>query len=272
VLINYLGSNYGNLIYAINYHDYNSSHFEENVNRIGNFITDMVNTAKQDFTKLGVTKPKPIVIKKADVVAHSMGGILASLYITSNTYRSDVNRLISVGTPFSGSQLSNYVLYFLFEIIPEPYRTVYLQALEVALQKIGASGNPIVGGAVEDLQVGSQAINQFIIKLGSYSFPVPVYAITCDGDTNTPGLGLDFVYWCLSYWDIYFAFGTYFGTANIENTMFGTNDTDFVVAFESQRGGSSKSIPKYVIDHMNETGDTDVKEGVESIPFSVEIL
>jgi len=245
-----LASNYGLLVYAVDYRNTNSSHFEENVDRIGNFIRAAINSAKSHGFE------EPIVIKKADVIGHSMGGILTSLYIASDAYRSDINRLLSLGTPFSGSQLANYILYFLFSEMPEIDRQNWLAILE-------ASNHSVLNGAVEDLQVGSQAINQFITTLRSHDYPVPVYAMTCDGDTDTPGPALDLVYWCLGFWDSKYSLGTYFGIGNVENTMFGTKDTDFVVAFESQKGGSSKFVKKYVIDHTNETNDYDVIQHVK---------
>lgn len=40
---------------------------------------------------------------KVDIVAHSMGGLVAMQYITSAEYAQDVGQLITLGTPFAGS-------------------------------------------------------------------------------------------------------------------------------------------------------------------------
>lgn len=40
---------------------------------------------------------------KVDLVAHSMGGLVAAAYITSDSYSEDVDQLITIGTPFRGS-------------------------------------------------------------------------------------------------------------------------------------------------------------------------
>jgi pimeloyl-ACP methyl ester carboxylesterase len=40
---------------------------------------------------------------KVDVVAHSMGGLLARQYIESNAYQNDIDQLITLGTPNKGS-------------------------------------------------------------------------------------------------------------------------------------------------------------------------
>jgi PKD repeat protein/pimeloyl-ACP methyl ester carboxylesterase len=213
-LMDDLGDYYGDLIYAFDY--CNSCHFEENINLISQWIDTIINTAKDHGFA------KPIVIKKVDVVAHSMGGILTSLYIASDLYRNDINRLISIGTPFSGSQLANYALNFLFREMPIEDALIWIIILEV-------SGHSIVSGAAEDLQVGSPSINQFITKLRLFDFPVPVYAITCGGDSDKPDLLLDIVYWCLGFWDSRYCLGKYFdfGFKNVEETMFGTNDYEF---------------------------------------------
>jgi len=55
-------------------------------------LRDAVNVAKE---KAG--RPK------VDIVAHSMGGLLAREYIESNYYESDIDQLITLGTPHNGA-------------------------------------------------------------------------------------------------------------------------------------------------------------------------
>ena len=80
---------------------------------------------------------------RVNVVAHSMGGDIARLFIQDDDqYDDDICRLITLNTPHSGSQLANW----LYEH-PIPYGTI--------LSWFGK--NPF-GGAVEDLRVDSDAI------------------------------------------------------------------------------------------------------------------
>lgn len=46
---------------------------------------------------------------KVDVVAHSMGGLVAREYIEGNAYRHDIDQLVTIGTPQSGSPESYLV-------------------------------------------------------------------------------------------------------------------------------------------------------------------
>lgn len=50
-----------------------------------------------------------IAVKKVDLVGHSMGGILSRLYHQSSTYKSDVNRIITICTPHAGSHLGDLI-------------------------------------------------------------------------------------------------------------------------------------------------------------------
>ncbi|WDV47056.1 hypothetical protein PV797_04970 [Clostridiaceae bacterium M8S5] len=46
--------------------------------------------------------------KKVDIVAHSMGGLVARSYIQSEDYKYDINKLILAGTPNAGASSSYY--------------------------------------------------------------------------------------------------------------------------------------------------------------------
>ena len=68
-----------------------------------------------------------------DVVAHSMGGLLAREYIESDYYDDDVDQLITVGTPHLGAP-KDYVTWeageFLGLFAPVQKRIFALEALE----------------------------------------------------------------------------------------------------------------------------------------------
>lgn len=50
--------------------------------------------------------------KKYIFIAHSMGGLTTRDYITSNFYKGDVDKLITLDSPHEGSAIANYVQYW----------------------------------------------------------------------------------------------------------------------------------------------------------------
>ena len=249
----YLEKNYGNLIYPISYS--NDRHFSENRYVVNKAVRTAIACAK-NHERDGSSQQ--IVVKQADVVTHSMGGVLADMYITSNHYRNDINRVITIGTPHSGSHIANYALNFLFNEgrIPD-----WVSNVTVAICEL--TGHSLTNGAVEDLQVGSSANLQLINGLKQPDAPnVPVYAISCDTNMDEPVGSESFLYSLLRYLDTKYCDGQYFGSNDMEEAIFGTKETDFIVSCQSQRGGSAKVASEYVAGHIGETKDENVKEKV----------
>lgn len=46
-------------------------------------------------------------VGKVDIIAHSMGGLLSRIYLQSDNYENDINKLITHNTPHSGAQSAN---------------------------------------------------------------------------------------------------------------------------------------------------------------------
>jgi pimeloyl-ACP methyl ester carboxylesterase len=80
---------------------------------------------------------------RADVVAHSMGGLLTRFVLQNESYPAsgEVRRLITLNTPHAGSQGANAILE--------------CETLQLLLDNIGKSAT---SGAVRDLSVGSDAL------------------------------------------------------------------------------------------------------------------
>jgi len=89
-------------------------------------------------------------VGEVDIVAHSMGGILSRIYLQSNYYLNEINRLITVNTPHSGTQLPNYIL--------DPNSNATIPQLACAALLLLNSNASCFDGAVEDLRVNSNAI------------------------------------------------------------------------------------------------------------------
>jgi pimeloyl-ACP methyl ester carboxylesterase len=249
---NYLGGN-GVLVYADSYP--NDRHFSQNVGEPARFLNMAIEKAKWEASE------KPIVVKKADIVAHSMGGILSGLYVNSPGYRGDVNRIITIGTPHSGSELANWGLYFLYnERLPQKQR-------DITIRLFNSFGKSLTKGAVEDLQVGSEAIKGYRQQ---WSREIPVYAIRVTHEGGQPDSDLRKLYKLFWYWDHSLATGFFKGTDSpdwrrkpfdslavaVEEGLFGSrNCSDFVVSLTSQTGGASVYVDKPAKDHIKEPAD-----------------
>lgn len=103
-MISYLKNNSlynSTLLHAIDYHATSPEAFASNVDEIPNGIDDLLFQVRNINYSAG----------KVDIVSHSMGGIISRLYLQGNYgfyYRGDVNKLITLNTPHSGSQFANW--------------------------------------------------------------------------------------------------------------------------------------------------------------------
>lgn len=179
----YLLTEYSGWIFSINYS--NDRHFNENVPVIGENIAGCLETTRNHRFA------KPIVVKKVDVIAHSMGGILTNLYAASNNYGKDINRIITLDTPHYGSEAANFLMHFIFKEMTPEARYFFLhenKGYEIFKRRMGS----IDGGAADDLQVKSRAMIDYNNALAKLD--IPVYAITSSHDDIEPSFILGLVY------------------------------------------------------------------------------
>jgi pimeloyl-ACP methyl ester carboxylesterase len=271
-MLSFLTKNYLNgntvLVYSARYP--NDRHFSQNIGEPARLVSTAINNARWWAAK------RPIVVKKADIVAHSMGGILSELYVNSPGYRHDVNRMVTIGTPHCGSELANFGLYFLYnEELPRRQR-------DITIRVFNSKGKSLTKGAVEDLQVGSEAIKGYRQQL---SMEIPVYAIRVTHEGGQPDLDLQRLYKLFWYWDHSLATGLFEGSDNpdwdhkainllaiaVEEGLFGCRAcSDYVVSLTSQTGGASVYIDKPAKDHIKEPANPKVMLAVtEALNLSV---
>ena len=131
--------------YVPSYQSTNASHFSTNIPR----YKDWSQTVLKQLRDGG------IAATQVDVVAHSMGGLLARAYANSGVYlradnyqQGDFNRVISLNSPHSGSPLANILMDF-------DANPIFGGLFRWAAEQIG---KPVHLGAIEDLQEGSTAI------------------------------------------------------------------------------------------------------------------
>lgn len=86
--------------FRVDYSSTNASAFDVNYYHVGIGIYTAQRRAKQ----------QGYIATKCDLVGHSMGGILSRLYIQKGGDKGDVNRIITVNTPHSGSEFGDAVM------------------------------------------------------------------------------------------------------------------------------------------------------------------
>ena len=105
---------------------------------------------------------------KCDLVGHSMGGILARLFVERGGRKEDVNRIITVNTPHSGSELGDIV---------SAHKLVAGSLARLFYKKWNID-------AVRDLGVESDETSLLVNVAGH--FDIPVYALGTESDLREP--------------------------------------------------------------------------------------
>jgi pimeloyl-ACP methyl ester carboxylesterase len=130
--------------FKADYQETNADGFDVNYPKLNTFIYN------RKFKVLS----RGIAAGKADLVCHSMGGIITRLYLQSPLYDNDINKLITLNSPHSGSQLANFLLE---DILGDPgFLNIKARLFMFAVRELFKTYN----GAVDDLRVGGTAIEQ----------------------------------------------------------------------------------------------------------------
>lgn len=128
----YFDGAFGPNIYTrtANYEGTNYADFYTNRNVVGDELILCLVKARDNRFSVG----------KVDVVAHSMGGVLARIYLIGPNYRGDMRSLTTINTPHRGTQSAN--------LLKSPIGLIVHGAMNAS--------HRYVGGAVTDLRVNSQ--------------------------------------------------------------------------------------------------------------------
>ncbi|WP_428661002.1 esterase/lipase family protein [Runella sp.] len=191
-----------NIMLKADYRKTHNDHFEVNKEVVKNHINRL----------LGNAVHKKFAAGKVDIVAHSMGGLLSRIYLQSDGYQGDINKLITHNTPHSGAHSANRLADPAFA--------------ETAMGSIARSAGDW-GGAAYDLQVGhGKTIANTLNNQGRLNKnKVPVHAIgTVYPHTPPPEPSAKYK-------------GVRFGYNMSLNDLFGNDLSDYVVSYESQLGG-----------------------------------
>lgn len=202
----YLISNYSYERFQLQIADYeatNDNSFETNAYVVPRELNSLFKSMHENDVACG----------KADIVAHSMGGLITRLYQQSGEYNDDINRIVTLNTPHAGSQLGNLLLdpnladwrrdFFCDFLVPR-----------VLTENTGSCTD----GAVQDLAVNSQAIAS--LTNNANINPTPNHALSSTVEEQS------------------FALRQVTGLSDEEfDIVFNNEDHDEIVAYSSQRGG-----------------------------------
>ncbi len=200
------------LLWADNYKATNASYFYDNKEVVTTAINSLLSTARNFNYSAG----------KADVVAHSMGGLLARYYLQSDAYfqKKNIHKLITLNTPHFGSQIGN-----LLSNQDSFVASVAQIAGQIYARSIGSS---IYFGAIHDLAVNSSGMD-YLNNVRLNNSVAPTHCIITK---SPPQFG---TYPFLTARAVRPSLGT--TLAGVFNHIFFNETNDMVVSTSSQSGG-----------------------------------
>lgn len=233
------------------YAESNNDFFYNNLNVVG----DNLKSVFLDLLAHGY------IGSKADIIGHSMGGILARLHVQYVSDK-DVHKLITLNTPHSGSQGANLIMG----------NNLVGYASEFLFKKYDA---------INDLQVGSEAIEKYLNDAASLKKMerIPIYAVTTTSSLQKDDLG----FIKNNKWYKIIEIGAVFNAVtsgivltveslptiinNFANSLY-QQSSDFVVSLPSQQGGiletfnvdGNLSNTNHMISPKNENVDSKLLE------------
>lgn len=235
------------LLHRVDYEASNDHPFAGNSRVVEQGVYAALNQAAADDYAAG----------KVDLVGHSMGGLLSRLYVQSPLYplNRDVRRIVTCNTPHSGSQMANWLLQ----------GSAQARTLCAGLGVVLGS---CYSGAVEDLAVGSTALQGLVNGSGRTPGDIQVHAlVTVDeiGSHLPPAPDLPFVLGSIK--DLYLALLGPCSAPGFFEAVFSGDDHDLVVAARSQAGGlnglATSAFPGFM--HIGSTARSPVIDQTMSL-------
>lgn len=201
------------------YHHSSDQGFQENLEVIPDNIDDLI----------GQLVDKKISTGKVSIISHSMGGILARLYLQNDMYKNDIYKLITLNTPHYGSQFANLLL-------DDNCPTITYSSICGFLSEFIKLQEPSIfptfpddicnNGALNDLRVNSEAILELLNGDNINKNKIPSHSITTRN--SLPANSWNKYRFILSITQL---------NEDEYNLLFNNDEHDIVVAIESQIGG-----------------------------------
>lgn len=187
------------ILYNADYQSTNTLNFEGNSNIVPEKLGLLFKKQKMNKIASG----------KADILAHSMGGILSRIYLQSNNYQDDINRIITLNTPHSGSQIADFI---------------YDAVIPASFSYLFCNGENCESAALYDLRVNSDAINNLNSAPFLNNHTVPSHAVVSTTTLEQQELSTP-IEWLIGLND------------DILTEIFNGETHDLFVAESSQTGG-----------------------------------
>ncbi|MDO5526337.1 MAG: T9SS type A sorting domain-containing protein [Prevotella sp.] len=191
-------------------------------------------------------KDNQIVVNKADLVGHSMGGILSRLHVQYIDNK-NVHKVITANTPHSGSELGDIV-----SLLPLTAKIILFNWIKIK----GFNSFE----AISDLAVDSYSIDNYLNNSSALKRMdnIPVHAIVTESrffDDTVPEFSKNVL--CAI---IQFSRGLGYNHLNEIGT------SDYVVSVQSQKGGLQENNINYIEGpwHCESTHNENVKQGVRN--------
>lgn len=184
---------------------------------------------------------------KVDIVAHSMGGLLAKR-IDPSFAQKNVLKIITIGSPYQGSPLADLLINDI--LVNNPMLFGYLENF-IFDKIIAHNEHSLSGGALHNLRCN-----------GGISVNPDISGVDCSGiivglrdgsfDVSVEGLLLGVYLKALRT-------AKKLDNDAVHNYLFGADTSDWVVSTSSQRGGATSLPPIDVMWHLTETKDENFK-------------
>lgn len=230
--------------------------FSQNVGVPGDEISDAF-----DRMRFGEVK---YAVVQAELVGHSMGGILSRLHVaqpdylaSNNYYMGDVNRIITLNTPHDGAPGADLIV----AAVNLPFVG---GAAETAIEYfMKCDVDSVDGGAVDDLQEDSPALEAIPLTTA------PGHAIYGTGGSDIAGTVAvtNEVLSLLPGWGKMYIIISFF--IEVEEALFHYDEHDAIVTATSQRGGLSGSAVSHQSwlqsVHTNNTSSSNYANNVISL-------
>ena len=225
-----LNSHRSALMHRINYKPYSLLPLADNRYRVRAAIQEVFEQVRDVNISAG----------RADVLAHSMGGLLARIYLQENyntLYRGDMHRLITLNTPHSGSHLADFM-------IGNSGNSIQCLIYGYIWKPLGFLCDIAHESAIGDMRVNSSAIDDVLNHPDALiRNTVPSYSVESDwgllGCSNVELLIPDFIFKGLS--------------------------SDKVVATASQQGGLSRDTLVTDQCHLGSARNPDIIAKVQDL-------
>lgn len=183
-----------------------------------------------------------ISVGKIDVIAHSNGGLLSRYYIQGSAlgYDYDINKLITLNTPHSGSQLANRLL------------TTFSWAQPI-LSLMGKNAN---NGIIDGLRVDGSFIRTLNSNMQNYN-EIGVHTISSTLSVT------ELVNFDTTNWDVTLGLLIYYHLNAINegynDYLFNGSTNDIIVPLNSQIGGASVTTPFTDQIHMGSNANDEIQ-------------